>query len=546
MNVNPAGHEHAQAFIKASAVPQVVSGSAGIGFIQLFDLKTIIGAVLLSVVYFADVFWRASRKPFWFDELFTVYLCRLPSLKSTWIAVQHGADFNPPLFYVFTRISEALFGEGNIATRLPEMVGVWLLCFCLFVFIARRHGRLSGLIAAAFPLLTLAFYYAYEARPHGITLGWCGLALLCWQRVVEEKSRPWWSVAFLLVMLGSMLTHVYAVYLIVPFALAEAYGFLSSRKIHWGIVAGLIVPLVIVVPIFLPMVGNYKAIMPAMTGGAAMLPRALFGFTLEALGPSVFVLLLFLALLCFGTLLPRAVTSASPRQGDQPMLRLELVLAVCFLALPVFGIFGISMSHTVFFHRYFLSAVAGVAILLACSSGSLLPRRSGQLLAVFMLLLISGDLAWVAYNVVRGNRDNLVEPSSKLDFPTAPGRVMEYDETLLNMQSDLPILDINEIKYIYLFRYAPPSIVQRLYFGAPTPSDACLRGYRALANWAHVDLRTTDFASFFATHDHFYVYGRGDERLSSCGSCTDVFLRAGYKLIGETRGSEEILYEYSR
>ncbi len=53
----------------------------------LFDGRTVLGTLLLSLVYFADIMWRSSRKPFWFDELFTVYLCRLPSLKSTWIEV---------------------------------------------------------------------------------------------------------------------------------------------------------------------------------------------------------------------------------------------------------------------------------------------------------------------------------------------------------------------------------------------------------------------------------------------------------------------------
>src|SRR5277367_3447932 len=63
----------------------------------------ITGIALFSVLYFADIFLKASRKCFWFDELFTVYLCRLPDFKSTWTAVVHGADFNPPMLYLLTR-----------------------------------------------------------------------------------------------------------------------------------------------------------------------------------------------------------------------------------------------------------------------------------------------------------------------------------------------------------------------------------------------------------------------------------------------------------
>jgi hypothetical protein len=37
-----------------------------------------------------------------------------------------------PLFYLLTRGAERLFGEGLIATRLPEMVGFWLFASAFF------------------------------------------------------------------------------------------------------------------------------------------------------------------------------------------------------------------------------------------------------------------------------------------------------------------------------------------------------------------------------------------------------------------------------
>ena len=78
--------------------------------------------VIVSLLYFGDLFLKASRKCFWYDELFTVYLCRLPDFKHTWAAVMQGADYNPPVLYLFTRGAERVFGEGLIATRLPPVV----------------------------------------------------------------------------------------------------------------------------------------------------------------------------------------------------------------------------------------------------------------------------------------------------------------------------------------------------------------------------------------------------------------------------------------
>jgi hypothetical protein len=120
--------------------------------------------VLLSIGYFCDTYFRASRKLFWFDELFTVYVSRLPDLRSLWAVLMAGVDFNPPLLYV--------------------LVGFWIFCLCLYRFVSLRSSALGGLISMGFPMVTLAYWYAYEARPYALELGFCGVALLCWQGAV--------------------------------------------------------------------------------------------------------------------------------------------------------------------------------------------------------------------------------------------------------------------------------------------------------------------------------------------------------------------------
>src|SRR5215469_5632824 len=79
---------------------------------------------LCTIGYALDTVYRAHRKLFWFDEIFTIYISRLPSLKPIWQALLQGADFNPPLLYVLTRLSQSVFRHGHVATRLPEAVGV--------------------------------------------------------------------------------------------------------------------------------------------------------------------------------------------------------------------------------------------------------------------------------------------------------------------------------------------------------------------------------------------------------------------------------------
>ncbi len=241
--------------------------------------------VVVSLLYFGDLFLKASRKCFWYDELFTVYLCRLPSFKHTWAAVMQGGDYNPPVLYLLTRAAERVFGEGLIATRLPEMVGVWLFGICLYLFVSRRAGRLSGLIAALLPFFTIVQYYAYEARPHGITLAWAGLALICWQRSHDGEGRFLWPLGFGLSLTGALLTHVYDVYLVLPFAAVELYYLAKDRRMSWPIASAIALPLIGVLPLYLSLVRMYRATVPPTFAPASH--SVLRPYFTEAMSPAI-------------------------------------------------------------------------------------------------------------------------------------------------------------------------------------------------------------------------------------------------------------------
>src|SRR3954451_22972836 len=95
-------------------------------------------------------------------------------------------------------------------------------------------GHVAGLVGGLFPFFTMAQYYAYEARPHGITLGWCGLALVSWQNAKDGPRRYISLLCFCLSLTGALLTHVYAVFILVPFFVAEVYETFRTRYFDWG------------------------------------------------------------------------------------------------------------------------------------------------------------------------------------------------------------------------------------------------------------------------------------------------------------------------
>lgn len=499
-------------------------------------VRTIV-ILLLSALYFADTLLRASLKTFWFDELFTVSLCRLPSFHATWNAVLHGSDFNPPLLYLLTRAAEGILGEGLIATRLPAILGFWIFGMCLYLFTSRRLGRTAGCIAALAPIFTLAHYYSYEARAHGIVLAWCGLMLVCWQRSREQApGDSWraagWSVGLGLSLLGALLTHVYAVYLAVPFFLVEAIALIRRRRPSFVTCVTLLTAIALVTPLYLRMVSTFKAVNSA--GG---LP--LHNFILAIYGPSLLLMLAAIAL----TYRERTRSQPDPDGPAAGFTTDESIVAYGLILLPVIGGIGVQLSHGPYFDRYFLGCTAGFALLFAQSVSlrrGLLARR----VFLAMLVLIVGDICLGVY-AHRGGDLVQIEPVSHFRFSASPSRPLERDAALRLDKSNLDVLVIEEHNYLYLFFYAPEEIRRRLTFGAPDPEDFTLVSDRRLAKWAKLNLRTASYKEFLATHDDFLVYAsRNGAYNGGCGDCIQPFLDAGYTLRSVQSDSDSLLEHF--
>ena len=120
----------------------------------------------VSLIYFAVASVLSWRKQFWNDELFTFYISRRPTLTDVWQVLLTVAEQLPPLFFVITRAFTRAFVDSRLSFRLPEILGFWVMCASLFYFVRRRSSTAHGLIAMLLPMLTGAFYYAYEARPY--------------------------------------------------------------------------------------------------------------------------------------------------------------------------------------------------------------------------------------------------------------------------------------------------------------------------------------------------------------------------------------------
>jgi hypothetical protein len=471
--------------------------------------------LLFSAGYLLMTCYRASRKLFWYDELFSLYLARLPDTASLWNALKLGADFNPPLFYILTKFGESLFGEGQIGTRALEIAGFLVFCLCLYRFVASRTSVLAGLISMLFPLVTTAYFYAYDARAHGIVVGFAGLALVCWQQACRQeaigsKGRWAWLLGLFAALFCADLTHTYAVLLIVPFGIAELVRSNFLKRIDWGLWLALLLsslgPL-----ISLPQFRIMKSVFPVAFRGSMMANSFV-----TLLAPSVGVLVA-------GLILYSIFKFTSPRPSqpwETGSLQLpEVVVLLGFAALPIFTMALSKVGSGPFYVRYCLSTVAGFG----CLFGVVAARRAAVGLGVLLCLI-----AQIAVNQHQfATTDFVPEPTVALPLSTRLTTLTNLYAALdAYPDRSLPIVPLGDHEFLPVLHYAPPRLSQRMIKVVfPNHNDINGECYVPLYKCCSTPGQLETLPQFLAAHDTFLAHctNRSIERLN-------YFLRQGAEI----------------
>jgi hypothetical protein len=209
-------------------------------------------AGLLALLYFPLTVCIATRKPLWTDELFTLYLARLPDLSTLWQALQTGGDQHPPLFYLIVGTSIRLFGENELGLRLPGIIAYGVMSGCLYALVAYRARPACGYLAALVPMLLGTFSYAYEARGYALVLGFAAIAVLGWQRARSPRKHFLPLAAIALGLAGAVGCHYYAILLLIPLAAAELVRWSVTRRFDltlWLAGATAFLPLALFAPL---------------------------------------------------------------------------------------------------------------------------------------------------------------------------------------------------------------------------------------------------------------------------------------------------------
>jgi hypothetical protein len=400
--------------------------------LESFVWLPLVGCAILTWFSLA----ASAARPFWFDELFTFHLARLPDFATLWLALSKGVDLQPPLFHLTTAGAQKLFGSSEVATRLPGLAGYLLMTVCLYLFVRRRTSPLYGAVAALFPAVTEAFRYSYEARPYGLMLGFSALALLCWQQAASAVTavRRQLGLAGLFLSLALAVSfHYYSVLVFIPLAIGETFRWFSRRRpdIPMAIAAGL-GGLAIVV--YLPLIRGAVALHSDHPWNAVTL-RFIYDAFHFALSPAAVPLAL-----CLVALYLLYWLGNGNRFAEAPGTSLtaaETGAALGFVLLPVFAYFlGRAVTHMMT-ERYVLPLVIGFAVLVACA---LYHAAGGRAIASLALAAILGGI-FVGRHIARPDASNpyatLTLPQQDRDLPLVVASGLDFVPQLYYGNADV-------------------------------------------------------------------------------------------------------------
>ena len=363
------------------------------------------------------------------DEIFVLQTDSVRSVREL-IHIQRAfpISLDPLVYHLAAHASVQLFGVKAFALHLPSLLGFLLMQLCLFLFIRnlfadRTIGTRAGLFAMTFPALTSTLFYAAEARPYGLLLGFSALCLLAYQTATRKtptnlSSRPEASqsyredaaerplylssanaphkanrptVALLTLALSIALalnTHYFGVLLLLPLCAAELVRTLQRRKLDIPVLAA----------IALGMAGIAFAL-PFQKAAAAFREHyfSLGKVSLRAITQSFRSLFLDythaplalqrIAAIALVAAMAALIIAVTIRLRRSPIPAAEATFLIVFSLLPFTG-FAIArfVTHTVE-PRYILPALIGLTALLTLALTPVFRTRTRSQIALATLVV---------------------------------------------------------------------------------------------------------------------------------------------------------------
>jgi mannosyltransferase len=357
-------------------------------------VATIVGAALR--------FNGLAANSLWVDEIATLSVAAHSSADI--LRISSSANFVPPLYFLLVHGALQVFGESEVALRLPSVITgictipvVWLLTEQIAM--SRSTANIAGVLLAVNPL---HLWYSQEARPYAVLLFFGCCALLSLQRALRTGSLRHW-MAFSACSALTILTHTTG---LIFGVIAWTWALSSSdrRRVVRPLLASSLAVGLVCAPFFLAIARELAA-----TGTFHSPPRSLTGWEVP------YTLLTYVTGFSFGPaprdiqnlgalaavrshLLQSAIAGAALIGAlIGPWLKRRAIMAPFFvlLAIPLAGIFVLSaLSGKAYNVRYTLPALIGFLGIVSVALHTLRPRLRAVVLTVLVGLGLWADAQW--------------------------------------------------------------------------------------------------------------------------------------------------------
>jgi hypothetical protein len=363
---------------------QIVKAGARIQRLLPWPIST----ALLTCILCAELILLASgalQKHFWYDELFTLYLAQIRPFSSFLEVMTSGVDPMTTVFMGLMYSAAALPIDPHLALRLPTILGYLLAILGVFLFVRKRYGGTTAIVAVLMVCLSPLRPYGIEARPYAMLTGFLAMAAACWQRSGETRAAtPFLYLFFLL----GVSVHYYGALAIGCLAVAEAVYVAGERKLRWAVwmllmaSAGLVAAQL---PIIHKSQSMYGKFFWAKAGPTTLLSTY---STYLGMDMNMGVVALVLASLIFPVrVLWRSRANGDLGAGRGGFTAAEMALAYAFLLFPAALVLVTMAAGSGYTPRYGWPAILGLAFLAAILFDTVKSRHIS--FAVFAALLLA-------------------------------------------------------------------------------------------------------------------------------------------------------------
>jgi hypothetical protein len=176
--------------------------------------------LLLTVLLASGLrLYQVDDSGFWLDEGLTPLRSGydLPEILSNRITIQDGEtkDTHPPLHYLLVHFSRRLFGESDLAYRMPSVYAGVLLVPLLFQLARQMEKTGTALFVALLAAVNpLQIWYAQEARMYTLLVLFSAAGTFTLWRALTEYELGRWLGAYSVCAALAFYTHYTAIFLI--------------------------------------------------------------------------------------------------------------------------------------------------------------------------------------------------------------------------------------------------------------------------------------------------------------------------------------------